>query len=144
VVGNFGTFNSTGAGHTFGASYIWYLAPQGGRRSYVTFGFDDKVFDASKINDVVVARRARPPQPPAVSWLHRAHRKRHGGLGLRRRFAANTGSGEHNDLPSYQSEDPRIDTVHWKACAAAPATPRRWPRPGCGRPAACPSTARTC
>ena len=27
----------------------------------------------------------------------------------------NTGSGSHNDLASYQSEDPRVDTVHWKA-----------------------------
>jgi hemolysin activation/secretion protein len=30
-------------------------------------------------------------------------------------LAFNTGSGRNNDLASYQSEDPRITTVHWKA-----------------------------
>lgn len=62
VVGDFGTFTSTGAGHTFGASYTLYLPPAGGRRSYVSLGLEDKVFDAAVINDTVVGvdRRSRP------------------------------------------------------------------------------------
>src|SRR5262249_12111935 len=64
VVGNFGTFTSTGAGHTAGLSYTAYLPPRGGRRSYVSFGLDDRVFDAAKIDDVVAPgaldRRSRP------------------------------------------------------------------------------------
>jgi hemolysin activation/secretion protein len=115
VVGNFGTFNSTGAGHTFGLNYIWYLAPQGGRRSYVTFGLDDKVFDASKINDAVVPgaldRRSRP-----LSLGYTARTETDTAVwGYDTTLAFNTGSGTHNDLASYQSEDPRIDTIHWKA-----------------------------
>ncbi|RYF15148.1 MAG: ShlB/FhaC/HecB family hemolysin secretion/activation protein [Comamonadaceae bacterium] len=38
VVGNFGAFTSTGAGHTVGLDYTQYLAPVGGRRSYFTAG----------------------------------------------------------------------------------------------------------
>jgi hemolysin activation/secretion protein len=113
VVGDFGTFTSTGAGHTFGASYTLYLPPAGGRRSYVLLGLEDKVFDATVINDTVVGadRRSRPVTlgysartgSDAASW------------GCNLDFAANTGSGRNNDLASYRSEDPRITTVHWKA-----------------------------
>jgi len=115
VVGNFGTFSSTGAGHTFGVNYTLYLAPEGGRRSYVTFALDDKVFDASKINDIVVpgalARRSRP-----VTVGYTARTETDTALwGYNVDFAINTGSGRHNDLASYQSEDPRITTTRWKA-----------------------------
>jgi hemolysin activation/secretion protein len=115
VVGNFGTFNSTGAGHTFGLSYTLYLPPQRGRRSYVSLGLDDKVFDAAVINDIVIPggmdRRSRPVtlgytarvDSDTASW------------GYNIDLAANTGSGRNNDLVSYQNEDSRISTVHWKA-----------------------------
>ncbi len=113
VVGDFGTFTSTGAGHTVGASYTAYLPPAGGRRSYVSLGLEDKVFDATVINDVVVGvdRRSRPvtlgytarTDSDAATW------------GYNLELAANTASGRNNDLASYQNEDPRITTVHWKA-----------------------------
>lgn len=115
VVGNFGAFTSTGAGHTLGASYTWYLAPQGGRRTYVTFGIDDKVFDAAKINDIVAPgaldRRSRPV---TVGYTARIESDT-AVWGYNVDLAANTGSGDSNDLASYRSEDPRIDTVYWKA-----------------------------
>jgi hemolysin activation/secretion protein len=113
VVGNFGTFSSTGAGHTFGASYTLYLPPAGGRRSYVSAGLEDKVFDAAVVNDTVVGvdRRSRPAtlgytartDSDAAMW------------GYNVELAVNTGSGRNNDLASYQNENPRISTVHWKA-----------------------------
>jgi hemolysin activation/secretion protein len=113
VVGDFGTFTSTGAGHTLGASYTLYLPPAGGRRSYVSLGLDDKVFDATVINDTIVGvdRRSRPvtlgytarTDSDSAAW------------GYNLDLAANTGSGRNNDLASYQNEDPRITTVHWKA-----------------------------
>jgi hemolysin activation/secretion protein len=113
VVGNFGTFTSTGAGHTFGLSYMHHLAPVGGRRSYVSLGLDDKVFEATVINQTVVGvdRRSRPltigysarTDSDTASWGYQAE------------FAFNTGSGRNNDLFSYQNEEPRISTVRWKA-----------------------------
>jgi hemolysin activation/secretion protein len=113
VVGNFDGFTSTGAGHTFGVSYTHYLVPVGGRRSYVSAGLDDKVFDATVINDTVVGvdRRSRPVtlgytariDSDTATWGYNAE------------LAANTGAGRNNDLFSYQNEDPRITTVHWKA-----------------------------
>jgi hemolysin activation/secretion protein len=115
VVGDFGSFSSTGAGHTFGASYILYLPPDGGRRSFVALGIEDKLFEATRINDIVVPgtfdRRSRPlvlgyaarTESDAAFW------------GYHLDLAVNTGSGNHNDLASYRSEDPRIDTVRWKA-----------------------------
>jgi hemolysin activation/secretion protein len=113
VVGNFGTFTSTGAGHTVGVSSTWYLPPDGGRRSYVALSLEDKVFDATVINDVPVgaARRSRPVtvgysariESDAATW------------GYNLDLAANTGSGDHDNLQDYRTEDPRIDTVRWKA-----------------------------
>jgi len=113
VVGNFGTFTSTGAGHTLGASGTYYLTPEGGRRSYVTLSFEDKVFDATVINDapIGVDRRSRPltlgyaarVESDTAAW------------GYNLDLAVNSASGAHNDLASYQNEDARIKTVHWKA-----------------------------
>lgn len=115
VVGNFGDFTSTGAGHTFGLNYTLYLAPKGGRRSYVSFGIDDKVFDASRINDVLVpGARDRRSRPLTLGYTARTETDA-AVWGYNVDLAWNTGSGEHNDLGSYRSEDPRIDTVHWKA-----------------------------
>jgi hemolysin activation/secretion protein len=114
VVGDFGSFTSTGAGHTLGLTATKYLAPEGGRRSYFTVGFDDKVFDATLINGLVVPgtlpRRSRPlwvgfnarTESDTSVWGYDAT------------ISANTASGANNDLASYQSEDLRIDTVHWK------------------------------
>jgi len=113
VVGNFGTFTSTGAGHTFGVNYTHYLAPQGGRRSYLTALLDDKVFNATNISGTIVGldRRSRPV---TVGYTARTEGDTRN-WGYNTDLAANTGWGEHNDLVSYQNEDPRIDTVHWKA-----------------------------
>jgi hemolysin activation/secretion protein len=115
VVGNFGTFSSTGAGKTFSLNYTHYLVPQGGRRSYVLVGIDDKLFNASRIDGVVVPgaldRRSRP-----IVLGYSARTESDAGVwGYNAGFAFNTGSGGNNDLASYRSEDPRVDTVNWKA-----------------------------
>ena len=54
VVGNFGTFTSTGAGRTAGINYNHYLPPDGGYRSYFGIALDDKLFNATLINGVAV------------------------------------------------------------------------------------------
>ncbi|HET8747146.1 MAG TPA: ShlB/FhaC/HecB family hemolysin secretion/activation protein [Ramlibacter sp.] len=119
VVGDFGAFTSTGAGHTLGLSYTLYLPPRGGRRSYVSFGLDDRVFDAARIDDVVAPgaldRRSRPI---TLGYSARMESDR-AVWGYSLEAAANTGAGAHDDLASYRSEDPRIATVHWKALRGA-------------------------
>ena len=113
VVGNFGTFTSTGAGHTFAVNYTFYLPPEGGRRSYVTLGLEDKLFEATSISGVVVGvdRRSRP-----VTVGYAARKESDVSVwGYNVDLAANTGGGRHNDLASFRDEDPRIATAHWKA-----------------------------
>ena len=106
-------------------------------------GLDDKVFDATVINDTVVGvdRRSRPvtlgytarTDSDTAAWGYNAD------------LAANTGSGRNNDLASYQNEDPRITTVHWKALrGGAELLGALSRRPGSGRRAASTSTAPTC
>ena len=113
VVGNFGTFTSTGAGRTAGVNYTHYLPPDGGRRQYLSAAFDDKVFRASLINDqtIGVDRRSRPltlgystrTETDTAVWGYSVD------------FAFNTPGGQGNDLESYRAEDPNIDTTRWKA-----------------------------
>lgn len=115
VVGGFGSFSSTGAGHTFGVNYTLYLPPNAGRRSYVTLGLDDKLFEATKINDIVVPgtldRRSRP-----IILGYTARTESDTSVsGYAIDAAVNTGTGAHNDLASYRTEDTRIVTEHWKA-----------------------------
>ncbi|TFZ03904.1 ShlB/FhaC/HecB family hemolysin secretion/activation protein [Ramlibacter humi] len=115
VVGSFGAFTSTGAGHTFGVSYTHYLPPEGGRRSYVAVSYDDKVFKAARINDVVIPGALdRRSSPLAIGYTARTESDK-AVWGYDVTLAMNTGSGRANDLLSYQSEDPRVETVHWKA-----------------------------
>lgn len=115
VVGDFGTFNSTGAGHTLGVSYTHYLPPEGGRRSYVTVGLEDRVFDAGQIDGIVVPgaldRRSRPL---TIGYTARTETDTTQ-FAYNVDLAFNTGSGSNNDLASYRTEDPRIDTARWKA-----------------------------
>ncbi|MDP3139306.1 MAG: ShlB/FhaC/HecB family hemolysin secretion/activation protein [Burkholderiaceae bacterium] len=115
VVGNFGAFTSTGAGHTAGLLYTHYMPANGGYRSFVSFALDDKLFSAARINDVTVpgalARRSRPftlgynarMESDTAFW------------GYNFDFAFNTSGGRGNDLLSYVSEDPRVQTTQWKA-----------------------------
>ncbi len=145
VVGNFGAFTSTGAGHTLGLNYTWYLPPEGGRRSYVVLGLEDKVFKAARINDIVVPgaldRRSRPlvlgynarTESDTAVWGYDAY------------LAVNTGSGRANALAAYQSEDPRVSTAALEGAARhrAPSPPRS-PATGWCRRGASTSTARTC
>jgi len=131
VVGDFGAFTSTGAGHTFGVSYTKYLPPAGGRRSYVTVGLEDKVFDAARINDIVVpGARSRRSRPVSIGYTQRTESDA-AYWGYNADLAINTGSGEGNSLGAYRSEDPRVDTTRWKAVRGglqyASSFQERWP-----------------
>ena len=115
VVGNFGSFSSTGAGETMGLTYNHYLPPDGGYRSQWNLSLDDKRFKAGKINGILVPGSVdRGSRPLAVGYSARMEADR-SIWGYSAELAMNTGSGEGNSLSAYQSEDPRIQTVNWKA-----------------------------
>jgi hemolysin activation/secretion protein len=115
VIGDFGTFSSTGAGHTLGVSYTQYLAPKGGRRSYVSATLEDKLFKAAEIDRIAVPGQLdRRSAPFTLGYVARSETDRYV-FAYEADLAVNTGLGSNDDLASYQAEDPRVDTVHWKA-----------------------------
>lgn len=115
VVGNFGSFNSTGAGQTLGLSYNQYLTPDGGYRGMVNFGLDDKVFKASKINGILVPGQVdRGSRPITLGYAGRMEADKYV-WGYNAELSTNVSGGEGNSLAAYQSEDPRIQNVNWKA-----------------------------
>jgi hemolysin activation/secretion protein len=118
VAGNFGSFSSTGAGQTAGLSYSQQLAPRGGRRASISFGLDDKRFDPTKINDVPVpGQEPRGARPLSLGYNAKIESDT-AVWGYDAELALNVPGGKGNDLASYQSEDARIATVHWKALRA--------------------------
>jgi hemolysin activation/secretion protein len=114
VVGNFGAFTSTGAGHTFGLAYSHYLEPDGGRRSWLTFAIDDKVFDATQINGLSIPGLLdRRSVPVTAGYSARTETDKYI-WAYDIALSVNTGSGSNDDLASYQQEYAGIDTVHFK------------------------------
>ncbi len=115
VVGSFGSFSSTGAGQTLGVSYNHYLAPEGGRRSYVTISVDEKRFDAAQINDIAEPLKFdRTSRPLSAGYSARVESDA-AVWGYSTELAVNLPGGEGNNLMAYQSEDARITTTNWKA-----------------------------
>jgi hemolysin activation/secretion protein len=112
VLGNFGTFTSTGQGRTIGANYIYHLNPEGGRRSYVTLGFDNKLFKAAVINGSAIGVDRRST-PVSIGYTQR-NESNTAVWGYTADIAFNTGSGSGNTLSAYQAEDSRITTRSFK------------------------------
>jgi hemolysin activation/secretion protein len=124
VVGSFGTFNSTGAGQTLGVNYSHYLPPEGGRRSYLTVGLDEKVFNTSKINSAPLAL-GQPDKissrPLSLGYNARVESDT-AVWGYNTELALNLPGGSGNNLMDYQNAnagptapDTRISTVNWTA-----------------------------
>jgi len=115
VVGNYGSFSSTGAGQTMGLSYSHYLPPEGGYRSYVTLALDDKRFDITKISGVPLAgQQVRRSRPLTLGYTARVDSNT-AVWGYNADLATNLSGGGGNNLAAYQSEDPRIRTTRWTA-----------------------------
>jgi hemolysin activation/secretion protein len=114
VLGNFGAFTSTGAGKTYGVNYTAYLPPDGGYRSYVTVGLDDKLFNGAVINGVktTLDTRTRP-----LSLGYNAKVETDGALwGYNTELAVNLGGGNGNDLNAYTNAGTNLiyDTNRFK------------------------------
>ena len=115
VVGNFGSFNSSGAGDTWGVAYNHYLAPVGGKRSYLSVALDEKQFNISKINGVPVPGQAvRGSRPLTLGYSAKWESDRsvaNGSVDV----AANLSGSTGNNVSAYKTEDARLQTVDWNA-----------------------------
>jgi hemolysin activation/secretion protein len=115
VVGSFGTFNSSGAGETYGLNASWYLPPLGGRRTYLSVALDEKLFNISKINGVAVpGQMQRGSRPLALGYTAKVESDK-AVWGYNADIAANLAGSTGNTLVAYQTEDARIQTVEWSA-----------------------------
>ncbi len=113
VVGNFGTFNSSGAGETYGVNYSKYFAPDGGRKTYATIALDQKLFNVSKINDQTIPGQLdRGSQPLTLSYAAKVEAD-NVAWGYSADWANNIPGSPGNSLEAYKTEDARIDTVYW-------------------------------
>ena len=118
VVGNFGAFNSTGAGQTMGINYSQYLPPDGGYRATITLGLDDKRFDVTEISGVPIpGQLVRRSRPLSLSYTARVESDT-AVWGYNTELATNIGGGSGNNLAAYKSEDPRISTANFKILRA--------------------------
>lgn len=118
VVGDFGALKSTGAGQTMGLNYSHYLPPDGGYRSYVTLGLDDKRFDITQISGVPIpGQMVRRSRPLSLGYTARVESDK-AAWGYNTEVAANLVSGVGNNLTAYQSEDVRIRTAAFKVLRA--------------------------
>jgi hemolysin activation/secretion protein len=122
VVGQFGTFSVTGAGHTLASSYTHHYGTQDGLSRWAVVGLEDKVFDPVALSGAV-KRRSRPlslgfkarQQSDTAYW--------DAGLTL----ATNVPGGQGNDLAAYQSERPAVSTDRWSALRAQASRVDAWP-----------------
>ena len=118
VVGDFGALKSTGAGQTMGVNYSHYLPPNGGYRSYVTLGLDDKRFDITEIAGIAVpGQQVRRSRPLTLGYTARVESDT-AAWGYNTELVANTAGGSGNSLSAYQSEDPRIGTAAFRVLRA--------------------------
>ena len=118
VVGNYGTFSSTGAGQTMGINYSHYLPPDGGYRGYVTLALDDKRFDITKISGTPLAgQQVRRSRPLSLGYSARAE-SNNALWGYNADLVTNLSGGSGNNLQAYQSEDARIRSARWSALRA--------------------------
>jgi hemolysin activation/secretion protein len=118
VVGDFGALKSTGAGQTMGVNYSHYLAPEGGYRSYITLGLDDRRFDITEIGGVPVpGQLVRRSRPLMLEYTARVETDT-STWGYSTSFAANLVAGGGNNLSAYRSEDARISTAAFRVVRA--------------------------
>jgi hemolysin activation/secretion protein len=113
VEGDFGSFKSSGAGETYGVNYNHYLHPEGGRKTYVSAGLDEKLFKVSKINGVLVpGQQDRGSRPLTLGYTAKTETDT-SVWGYGTELAVNLPGSTGNNLAAYQTEEARIQTVDW-------------------------------
>lgn len=120
VLGDFGSFKSTGTGRTVGINYNHYLPPIGGFRSYLGIALDDKQFDVTQFNGVALPGQSVRRSVPLTLGYNARMESDTAVWGFNLDWASNVPTGASgNDLASYRTEDVRINTVQWNAVRGA-------------------------
>jgi hemolysin activation/secretion protein len=114
VVGNFGGFDVSGAGETFGVMYTHHFDPKGDSRSSVNVGYDIKSYDPARFNGIPLTLLGAQQQTRPISVGY-TYRNEVAGIayGLNGELIWNTSGGTGNDLTSYRDSDPRVRTTRF-------------------------------
>ena len=118
VVGNFGTFTSSGAGHTLGLTVQRHFQPVNGVKRAVSLAWEDKVFNPTELNGVALAgQTARRTRPLSLGYTARGQSER-SYWDAQTSLAVNMPGGRGNNLASYQTESTAIASARWRAWRA--------------------------
>lgn len=115
VVGQFGSFTSTGAGHTLGVSYTHHYGAVDGLTRYAVVGLDDKVFDPVQLNGAVLAGQQQRRSRPLTLSFKAKNQTDSAYWDASVSLAANLPDGRGNNVQAYQSERPAVTTASWQA-----------------------------
>lgn len=118
VVGDFGTFSSTGAGRTMGATVTRHLqSPQGVKRQ-AHISLEDKTYKPTLLNGLPTAGQAlRRTRPLSIGYTTTSQSDR-SRWELHASWAVNLPGGAGNSLAAYQSEAPAVSRARWTALRA--------------------------
>ncbi len=115
VVGDFGTFTSTGAGSAAALSYSLFVQPHGGYRGFWTAGLEDKRFSAGKLSGIAIPGQLDRSSRPLSFGYNARMDSDQASWGYTAELATNLAGGPGSDLAAYQSEDARIASERWQA-----------------------------
>lgn len=111
-------FEATGPGRQMRLGYAHHLAQQAGRRSHLAVAVDDKRFEPSDLAGQPRATGVRRSRPVSIGYAASVDAAS-ASWGYRVEFAANLARGGGNDLAAYRTENPEIESIHWKVWRAS-------------------------
>lgn len=118
VIGDFGTFTSSGAGHTLGLTLQRHFQPVNGIKRSVSLAWEDKVFNPTEFNGVALAGQTlRRTRPLSLGYTARGHSDQ-SYWDAHMAVVVNMSGGRGNNVAAYQTESPAITRAHWSAWRA--------------------------
>ena len=118
VVGDFGTFSSSGAGRVFAATVRRHLsAPQGEKRQ-LHLAVEDKTYEPTRLNGQTLTGQSMRRSRPLTLGYTASHQGARSAWDWHASLAVNLPGGSGNQLAAYRSESPSVDQTRWSALRA--------------------------
>ena len=115
VVGDFGSFTSTGAGRTLGVTATRHFQPSEGLRRQLSLGVEDKTYDPTELNgQVLTGQQMRRTRPLSLAYGLRGQGSR-SSWDTTWTLVTNLPGGSGNGLAAYRSESPAVTRARWSA-----------------------------